>query len=295
MTIFVTKLFLSKTFRGNYNSHLFMQPPFNTASYRYPNERLILFITILLVLGVIVFTSAATLCGSALFVALMLIISTWASASKHQQLIGHAQPVNDQTIPALAVVTRDAMTRLQPGPVQTFVVPAKALNAYTFGLSSPKVVVLYSGLLQVMDADEVKFIIGHELGHVRLGHTWLNSVVGGMAGIPSPFGAAVILYFAFRWWNRACEFSADRAGLLACGDLNKAVSALVKIETGGSYTRADHDKALQPLSSEDALVEDFGDLFSTHPGIKRRVDQLRQYASTAEYQRLQQLVNANVS
>jgi len=32
--------------------------------------------------------------------------------------------------------------------------------AYTFGLSTPKVVVLYSALFDVMDADELKFIVG---------------------------------------------------------------------------------------------------------------------------------------
>jgi Zn-dependent protease with chaperone function len=270
-----------------------MPSSLNTDAYRYPNERFILVITLLLVLGVIAFTAAATFCGSVLFVALMLGLSYWASTSKHKELISHAQPVTEQNLPALAALAKDATARLQPGPVQTFIVPAKVLNAYTFGLSSPKVVVLYSGLLQVMDADEIKFILGHELGHVRLGHTWLNSVVGGMAGIPSPFGAAIVLYFAFRWWNRACEYSADRAGLLACGSLNKAISALVKIETGGRYTRADHEKTLQPLSGEDALVEDFGDLFSTHPGIQRRVEQLRQYAASPNYQRLQQFINGN--
>jgi hypothetical protein len=37
---------------------------------------------------------------------------------------------------------------------------------------------------------------------------------------------------AFLWWNRACEYSADRAGLLACGRLHKAISALVKLAEG---------------------------------------------------------------
>jgi len=270
-----------------------MPLPYDTDEYRYPNEHVIFWITILLVFGVIIATATATFCGSALFVAIMLVMAYFFSASKHNQLISHAQQVSEHTLPGLARVVNGAAARLRPGPVQTFVVPANVLNAYTFGLASPKVVVLYSGLLQVMDADEVKFIVGHEMGHVRLGHTWLNSLVGGMAGIPSPFGAAVVLYFAFRWWNRACEYSADRAGLLACGNLNKAISALVKIETRGRYTRADHERALQPLSGEDALVEDFGDLFSTHPGIKRRVDELRKWAASPEYLRLQELVNGN--
>lgn len=266
---------------------------FDTDAYRYPHEQLILAATIFLVLAVIAVTATATLCGSALFVVAMVILAAWLSSSKHNQLISHAQQVNEQTLPGLARVVAEAAARLRPGPVQVFVALADVLNAYTFGLSSPKVVVIYSGLLKVMDADEARFIVGHELGHIRLGHTWLNSLVGGMAGIPSPFAAAIVLHLVFRWWNRACEFSADRAGLLACGSPRKAVSALVKLTTGGRYTQADHERALRPLSAEDEFVENFGELLSTHPGVKRRVDELLKYAASPEYRRLQQLIAQN--
>ncbi len=268
-------------------------PPFDTDSYRYPTEHLVLFGTLLLVLIVIIVTSAATLCGSALFVALVIALSYFSSSSKHNQLISQAFEVTEASSPAFNTVVHEAVARLRPGPVQTFIVPADVLNAYTFGLSNPKVVVVYSGLLQVMDADELQFIVGHELGHVRLGHTWLNSIAGGMAGIPSGLGAAVILRLSLLLWNRMCEYSADRAGLLACGNLNKAVSALIKLETSGRYTRADHEKALRPLNAEDSFVEDFGDFLSTHPGIRRRVAELQKYAATAEYQNLQQRIAQN--
>jgi Zn-dependent protease with chaperone function len=41
--------------------------------------------------------------------------------------------------------------KLQPGPVDVFVVNQKQLNAYTFGISSPKVLALYTPLLKVMN------------------------------------------------------------------------------------------------------------------------------------------------
>jgi Zn-dependent protease with chaperone function len=270
-------------------------PPFDTDAYRYPHEQLILSVTLLLVLLVIAITSTATFCGSALFTAVMVGLAYFATASKHKDLLSHADPVTAEHTPQLAAVVEDAALRLRPGPVQTFVVPSNTLNAYTFGLSSPKVVVLNSSLLQVMSASEIKFIVGHELGHVRLGHTWLNSLVGGMSGIPSPYGAAIVLRLAFLGWNRACEYSADRAGLLACGALNTAISALVKIETGGRYPAGGDSRALQPLAYEDVLVEDVGDLFSTHPGARRRIEHLRQYAQSDEYRRLQAQLNQNAS
>ena len=171
-------------------------------SYRYPNEQLILALTVCLVFAVIAVTSVATLCGSALFVLVMLVISYFLNRSHHNELIEQAQPVTPQTEPELAGLVSSCAMRLQSGSFKTFIAPGNTLNAYTFGLAEPQVVVVYAGVFSIMDADELRFIIGHELGHVRLGHTWLNSLVGGMAGIPSPYLAAAVLYIAFRWWNR---------------------------------------------------------------------------------------------
>ena len=162
------------------------------------------------------------------------------------------------------------------------------LNAYTFGLDSPKVVVLESALLEVMDGDELAFVICHELGHVRLGHTWLNSLVGGLAGIPSPAGAFGLMQLAFLWWNRACEHSADRAGLLATGRPDKAISALVKLATGGqARSPAELERALRLVEAQgsDAGAQ-LAEALATHPLMARRIAELRRYAASPAYQRL---------
>lgn len=256
--------------------------------YRYPSEHVILVLTLGLVLAVIALTSVATLCGSALFVAAMLALSYGLNRQHHAALLRRAEPVTEQTIPALAALVAQTAQRLRVAGVQTYIAPGAALNAYTFGLAGPPVVVVYSPLLRVMDRDELQFILGHELGHIQLGHTWLNSLIGGLAGIPSPYGAAVILYVAFRWWNRACEFSADRAGLLACGRPDKAVSALVKLATGGAaQSAASQQAALTRLErQDDDLSGLMGEALSTHPLIARRVAALQAFAASAEYGRL---------
>jgi Zn-dependent protease with chaperone function len=158
-------------------------------------------------------------------------------------------------------------------------------------------VVLYSALVQVMDADEIRFILGHELGHVRLGHTWLNSLIGGMAGIPSTLFINTLLALVFRGWNRTCEYSADRAGLLACGSLDKAVSAMVKLVTPDrDLTSHELENALQRLDREDDdPLNLLGEIFSTHPLLIKRIARLRQYAATPAYRRLQALVDANLA
>ncbi len=280
------------------------QRTFNTAAYRYPNERLILVLTLLLVLAVIALTATATICLSALFIVVFVAVAYGMNRSQHNELLRRARRVTPQSAPGLADVAEDAIARLQPGDVQVFVAPSRKLNAYAFGILPPKVVVLNSALLEVMDADEMRFVLGHELGHVRLGHTWLNSLVGGMAGIPSPLGASALLSMAFLWWNRACEYSADRAGMLACGEPHKALSALIKLEAGPAvFTRADGsaelaealERALRVIDAEDDhALSHLEEAFGTHPMMIKRIQQLRSYAASNEYHRLQGLVNQNV-
>jgi Zn-dependent protease with chaperone function len=269
---------------------------YNTTAYRYPNERLILALTLLLVLAVIVLTATATVCLSALFIIVSVAIAYGMNRYQHNELLSHAQRITPQSNPGLAAIAEEAIARLQPGDVQVFVAPSRKLNAYTFGILPPKIVVLNSALLQIMDADELRFILGHELGHVRLGHTWLNSLVGGMAGIPSPIGAWALLTLAFRWWNRACEHSADRAGMLACGEPHKALMALIKLEAGPAVrTHADLERALRVIDAEDDnALSHLEEALGTHPMMIKRITQLRRYAASAEYRRLQEMVNQNV-
>jgi len=263
-------------------------------SYRYPNEQIILALTLILVCGVIAVTALATLCGSALFVLAMLVISYLLNRSHHKELIEKAYPVTLQTQPELAALVKECAVRLQSGSFSTFIAPGNTLNAYTFGLGEAPVVVVYAGVLGLMDADELRFIIGHELGHAGLGHTWLNSLIGGMSGVPSPYLAAVVLYFSFRWWNRACEYSADRAGLLACGKPEKAASALIKLVGGAPAARSAQARqlALRRIEAEDDHLEDnLREMISTHPLTVRRLEALRAYAASPEYGRLQAQIN----
>jgi Zn-dependent protease with chaperone function len=263
-----------------------------TTAYRYPNEHLILFFTLTLALGVIAFTALATVCASGLFILAFIALSYYLGRAHHQELLRGARQVSAESMPGLAALASQAEARLRPGAVQFFVIPGKTVNAYTFGLSAPRAVVLYAGLFEVMDPDELLFIMGHELGHVALGHTGLNSLVGGMAGIPSPWSAAILMSMAFLWWNRACEYSADRAGLLACGKPEKAVTALIKLAAGpGAGASADLQQLYRQLDAEDeGLWGNLGEALRTHPMLIKRIEMLRSYAATDHYHRLQALV-----
>jgi len=271
--------------------------PHDTTAYRTSQERFVLALTLLLSFLIILLTAAATFCLSGAFVIAMVALSYLLTRSRHRQLLQRAIYVTPQSAARLSVLVEESIARLRPDPVQVFVAPSRLLNAYTFGLSSPKVLVLESPLLEVMDEDELRFIIGHELGHVRLGHTWLNSLVGGMAGVPSPFFASAVLALVFLWWNRSCEISADRAGLLACGRPDKAFSALLKLAAGGELQSEAEVKRVWELveKQDDDVLGLLAGALGTHPMMARRIKALQRYAGSPAYRRLQALLDQNVA
>ncbi len=256
-------------------------------TYRYPSEIPILLVTMLVVGVVLLFSASFTICVLPAFLALVAFMAYLTNKAHTQSLLEGAPQVTPESAPQLAAIVQDCLLRLRPGRLRVFVTPERQLNAYTFGIDEPFTVVLFAPLLKVMDTDELRFIIGHEMGHVALGHTWLNSILGGMAGMPTTLGLAVILVAAFRWWNRACEYSADRAGLIACRNVDKAISALVKLAVGPGRAAADMRRALEQVEAEDDSLANLAvESFSTHPMVANRIEELRKFAASNEYRQL---------
>jgi Zn-dependent protease with chaperone function len=266
-------------------------------SYRYPNETLVFWGTVLLVIAVIVFTSAATICISGLFILGMFVLAYFINRSHHQSLMESALLVNPKNAPQVAQLVTVCRDRLKPGPFDCYIARSNELNAYTFGMEDPKTLVVYSSLLQIMDEDELSFVIGHEMGHIQLGHTWLNTILGGMAGIPASYGAAALLTLVFKSWNRMCEYSADRAGLLVCGRPEKAVSALLKLVSGERHINQNEmNRLLQVVDQQDdSILGQMDELLSDHPMIIKRIQQIRAYAKTDDYASLSQQILARTT
>ncbi len=262
-------------------------------NYRDPQEHLIFGITLVVIFLLALFTAGLTLCIIPLLLVMFLFYSY--SATKSHQAALHRQSRPVEQFPRVAELVEWTRRSICAPQVQTMIVNSKELNAYTFGMTTPNVVVLYSRLFDVMDADEMKFVVGHEMGHVALGHTWLNTLLGGMAGVPTSFGGMIIFTLAFRWWNRACEHSCDRAGLLACGSLDKAITALIKLGSGGAQTAAELSHAYEMLDKQDdSLSNQLTETLMSHPLIINRIEYLQAFTKTGEYRRLAQEVQHNI-
>lgn len=157
-------------------------------------------------------------------------------------------------------------------PLEPYVYPQAAFNAAAVRPERGRLFVLVSsGLLEAFDAGELRFVVGHELGHHLFEHH----------AVPVPLltaegsGLSPALALQLFSWQRYAEISCDRAGVYCAGELGPAASALFKLASGlggsGLHVRLEHllaqlddlQQEVAEASSADEPVR--GEWFASHP------------------------------
>ncbi|MDP3624591.1 MAG: M48 family metallopeptidase [Methanobacteriaceae archaeon] len=116
--------------------------------------------------------------------------------------------------------------------------PGDEVNAFSTGSENP-LIVLNSGTIDSLSSEELLYVLGHEVGHIKSGHLLYHELakiipyIGEIAGSATPLGIGKILSKGLKYplihWTKMSQFSADRAGMLACQDLDSVMSTLMKI------------------------------------------------------------------
>ena len=123
-----------------------------------------------------------------------------------------------------------------------FVFADSSVNAFSMaspGEGKPNIVTLTSGMVERMDDDELRFAIGHELGHLYFRHNrpQLLESAFGEDGESKQSRMPPYLKRRLETWRRLAEISADRAGFVATSqNLETVVSAFFKTSCGCSST-----------------------------------------------------------
>jgi hypothetical protein len=200
-------------------------------------------------------------------------------AGARRQLLGTAMRLAPEMAPDVHEIMESCRQTLAiDSPVETYVYPSPVYNAAAVRPERGLLLVLISSsLLEAFEPDELKFVVGHELGHHLFGHHKIP--VGALLGGAMPIGGALALQlFA---WQRYAEISSDRAGLACAGNLDPAARSLFKLASGlrGGRIRIDITQFLsqvRDLREEVTRIASAdepprGDWFATHPFSPLRV------------------------
>lgn len=227
-----------------------------------------------------------------------------------------AREVTAEEAPQLHRLVGDLARRAELPMPRVYLIDSEAPNAFATGRDPAHgAVAVTSGIMRMLDRDELAGVIAHELGHIKNRDTLISAIAATVAGavtmianmaqwamIFGGFGgsdeeegegglgglvgglfmiilapiAAMLVQLAI---SRTREYGADAAGARIAGDPIALASALRKLETGSAQL----PMAVNPTTAHMYIINPLSGgaiagLFSTHPPTQERIARLEQLA-----------------
>ncbi len=214
------------------------------------------------------------------------------------EYLGSGIRVDDRQFPGVNRVLAEVGRVLDVDELpEVYVVNWPITNAMTIGMEKP-IIVLNSSLFDLLDEDEMRFVIAHELGHALSGHAvyrtlllWLGDLTGVWNSIPGGAIGLRMIVAALCEWQRKSELSADRAGLLATQDPSVAFRVHMKLASGsGDLSELDQtsffaqgQEYLDSSDLRDSVLKMLIVERNTHPFAVVRAAELRNWVDSGEY------------
>lgn len=210
----------------------------------------------------------------------------------------NAVRVGPRQRPQLASLYEEVLATLdwQDRP-ELFVSQSAAVNAMAVGFDRP-FIVINSSMLEVLDREQRRVILAHELGHVMSGHNTYRTIAillltVGLSNLPTLVGAALLpFHLALLDWYRKSEFSADRAGLLGSQDQRQTLGVFMQLAGGvrDDDDTMDLDEFLTQAgeyettgSAWDSFLKLLNTAFRDHPFATVRAAELKRWIDSGAY------------
>ncbi len=248
-----------------------------------------------------------------MLIALLFAIGTNAfaywNADKIVLRMYNAREVTKQSSPGFYGIVEQLAGRAQMPMPKVYIIDTPQPNAFATGRNPENAAVAATtGLLKILDHEEIAGVMAHELAHVKNRDTLIMTITATIAGALSmlanfalffggnrnnPLGivgtilimilapmAAMLVQMAI---SRTREYGADQGGAEICGNPVWLARALEKLERGAQSIDNDAAEA-NPATAHMFIVNPLhahsvDNLFSTHPKTANRIQKLRELAS----------------
>lgn len=250
----------------------------------------------------------------ALVVALAMNLFSYWNADKIVLRMHDAREVDERSAPELYGLVRELAARAGLPMPRVYIVDSPHPNAFATGRNPENAAVAATtGLLQILNRDELAGVMAHELGHVKNRDTLTMTITATIAGAISMLGnfamfaglsggndrpnpiamiaamivapfAAMLVQMAI---SRTREYSADRAGAEISGRPMALAAALDKLTKGVAQTpnmvATRNPAAAHLYIVHPAVGHGMDSLFSTHPDTGNRIAALQALAADPRF------------
>src|SRR6185436_16145627 len=230
--------------------------------------------------------------------ALKRIMGVLGERGVRQLFLANAVRVGPQQRPKLNELYSEVLLTLDaPERWDLYVSQTPIANAMAVGFQRP-FIVFNSGMLEILDEDERRAVLAHEVGHIMSGHpiyTTLAVILLAVGLAAIPMGIALLPFeLALLEWYRKSEFSADRAALLGTQDVRKTQSVHLKLAGGPVLDdpidldtfliqARDYETMAGPW---DKVWQFINTVFRTHPFATVRAGELQRWIASGDYDRI---------
>ncbi|HEX3926981.1 MAG TPA: M48 family metallopeptidase [Gemmatimonadales bacterium] len=186
---------------------------------------------------------------------------------------------------------------------ELYVTQTPIFNAGAYGVDDP-FIVIHSSAFELLEENEQRVLLAHELGHVMSGHSLYRTIAEimllvSLGALPFPLEILLLpVRLAFLEWYRKSELSADRAGLLGSQDIAATMRLFMKMAGGGNTQNIrPGDLNLEPFLEQanqyatrnegfDVVWKILNTLALTHPMNVVRAAEVQRWVQSGAYDRI---------
>lgn len=239
--------------------------------------------------------------------ALRQLLKVTGESAMRVMFMASAVQITPKQCPDLHAKLQVACTTLGVDMPDFFIQQNPMVNAFTGGVDK-SVIVLWTGLVERLNDEELLAVIAHEVGHIHAEHVLYLTAARLIEALMNASVAALVpgkeiikfivstgISSALMAWARRAELSCDRAALLVTQDPHVIGRTMMKLAGGTFASRIDYDlfleqaREFQKNYDEKKLDRFWADLLNaglTHPFPIWRVSEILKWTESGEYDAL---------